>query len=373
MSTFNFKFVFLRTVAVVVIVSFQAVLARVIGDGGFTCKDPDGKSVDWFIVYKLPEIEDSSDTVIQEGLGYYYMDVNSQYWTLSDIPINDTNHAVAHTLQQIYSNHGKSDLVYMMYNDEWPNGKESMYRGHTKGDLCFNRTSGFWLVHSVPKFPDFSNTSYSWPDNAKDNGQSFLCVTYGYNELAAIAKQLKYMWPYVYDVNIPKDFVADQPDLVDVANKKHIKNPPWFRQENLTSLAGQKFYSFTKTSEYGKDIYADWLAPYFQSDMQSETWQDGRGKTPSFCGTYKVENIQDITFSDDVVFKETKDHSKWAVTMGAKSWTCIGGINRQDSQTKRGGGLVCFNIISVWKQFTSIISQVEECNGVHHDIMLDFF
>ena len=41
------------------------------------------------------------------------------------------------------------------------------------------------------------------------------------------------------------------------------------------------------------DIYDSWLAPYFKSTMYTETWQNGRGKTPSNCSAlYKVAYVR---------------------------------------------------------------------------------
>lgn len=54
--------------------------------------------------------------------------------------------------------------------------------------LGFDNESGFWLVHSTPKFPDYTNKTYSWPHNGIRNGQTFLCVTYAYQTLGLIGQ-----------------------------------------------------------------------------------------------------------------------------------------------------------------------------------------
>jgi len=56
---------------------------------------------------------------------------------------------------------------------------------------------------------------------------------------------------------------------------------------------------------------------------------------------YGVYNIELINFEDGIEFKETKDHSKWAITTtSAPNTVCVGDINRMESQRKRGGGAV---------------------------------
>ncbi|XP_071494255.1 plancitoxin-1-like [Diadema antillarum] len=143
------------------------------------CLDSRGLAVDWFIVYKLPRDSKSSDPLIKEGVAHMYMDVNSQFFSRSTVSLKDTNQAVARTLQQIYKNHKSQDVVYVMYNDDFPvgNGKAPSNGGHAKGDIAFDQKSGFWLIHSVPKFPRKSGEGYEWPSNAGEHGQSMLCIS----------------------------------------------------------------------------------------------------------------------------------------------------------------------------------------------------
>ena len=72
-----------------------------------------------YIVYKLPQIKESTHHYVTEGLGYVYLDSNAKHFAISDHPINSSRSAVGRTLQQIYLAH---DLGYIMYNDEDPAG-----------------------------------------------------------------------------------------------------------------------------------------------------------------------------------------------------------------------------------------------------------
>ena len=53
--------------------------------------------------------------------------------------------------------------------------------------------------------------------------------------------------------------------------------------------------------------------------------------------------MKTVTFGD-ASWTRTKDHSKWAA---GPSLLCVGGINRQNSQTTRGGGALCRNTVKI--------------------------
>jgi deoxyribonuclease-2 len=56
------------------------------------------------------------------------------------------------------------------------------------GTLGFDSASGFWLIHSAPKFPPSKKDGYAWADNASDYGQMFLCFSFAYKSLDVICK-----------------------------------------------------------------------------------------------------------------------------------------------------------------------------------------
>ena len=64
----------------------------------------------------------------------------------------------------------------MLYNDEHPDGNTSFTAGHTKGVVALGEWRGFWLVHSVPKFPPAAG-KYGYPRTGHMYGQTFLCIT----------------------------------------------------------------------------------------------------------------------------------------------------------------------------------------------------
>ena len=73
--------------------------------------------------------------------------------------------------------------------------------------------------------------------------------------------------------------------------------------------SGDKFISFSKTGEWGRQLYADLVAPTLQANLLAETWIRGSRIASNCTGDYFVKNIESLSFpSQD--FKETQDHSK---------------------------------------------------------------
>ncbi|KAK2186766.1 hypothetical protein NP493_189g00018 [Ridgeia piscesae] len=330
--------------------------------GEISCKNMAGKPVDWFIVYKLPRLHHGQDEQVREGIAFYYMDSESPAWSRSKTPINATGHAVEHTLRQIYTHDKSKEVMYALYNDEKPGKETSFTYGHTKGDVCFDKSSGFWLVHSVPHLPPWANESYAYPHTGRMYGQTFLCVTYNYDQLNLIGKQMMYNMPWVYDFNMPDSFAKTSPQMALVLQNKHVKQQPWNNSVVLQSKGSQKFLSFAKYRKFDADLYDAWVAPYLGSPLYVESWQNGKGPTPSNCsGQYKVFNIKELKVGT-VAFDEPHDHAKWCVTTHtAIPVVCIGDINRQDSQKQRSGGTVCLQHTAVWKAFSSSVIRVEKC------------
>lgn len=81
--------------------------------------------------------------------------------------------------------------MWIVYNDEPTNKDASSTQGHSKGMVLANNNTGFWLVHSVPKFPYLpyeKDNTYEYPRSGLVNGQSFLCMSMTSEELDKVGK-----------------------------------------------------------------------------------------------------------------------------------------------------------------------------------------
>lgn len=123
------------------------------------------------------------------------------------------------------------------------------------------------------------------------------------------------------------------------------------------------------------DLYHSWVAPALQSDLLVQFWQRSTGVLTSDCTQgWKVLNIQEIGPGQSFEFSSTDDHSKWAVSTAAASgkaggWVCVGDINRNKAEERRGGGTVCLQDPTVWKAYRASALKCISCDGGQCDCL----
>ena len=108
------------------------------------------------------------------------------------------------------------------------------------------------------------------------------------------------------------------------------------------------------------------MEPYWHTGMLWETWMNGVNPDPTFCSSsgdyaYDSVNIRNVNVAGEE-WKETQDHSKWGLgQQGGRSVVCIGDINRQESQNKRGGGTTCLEHDDLWQAFSDVVTHYDQC------------
>jgi hypothetical protein len=70
--------------------------------------------------------------------------------------------------------------------------------------------------------------------------------------LYLLGTQLTYNQPWVYSSNVPEELESDFPHLAAAARKVRVRVAPWHHLQEITSLAGQTFYSFAKAVKFDK-------------------------------------------------------------------------------------------------------------------------
>ncbi|XP_032680271.1 plancitoxin-1 [Odontomachus brunneus] len=352
------------------------------------CRDERNQPVDWYVLYKLPKVPESSISIIRDGLAYLYITNNTvdKGWQLSSKQISAKNSIPGNTLALLYNDYKAANIFWVLYNDNPPNKPINGKYGHAKGIVMVNQWLGFWLIHSVPNYPPTPNcgedtklgkiyvdstttlgnkSEYDYPSSGKNYGQSFLCISVDFDQFDLIGRQLMYNQITVFRRNVPDEYDRLFPTLADAAREKKIKHPPFSSKIMLKSSGYMQFWSFAKSDKWQKELYDDFVAPTLNSDLFAETWLNGRGRLPSDCMGEKVYNVLSINLDKfDIDFKSSHDHSKWAVAVEDKinrTWVCIGDINRADTQYIRGGGTVCFSMRKVWESYRYAVNDIEPC------------
>uniref|UniRef100_A0A914EDB9 Deoxyribonuclease II n=1 Tax=Acrobeloides nanus TaxID=290746 RepID=A0A914EDB9_9BILA len=346
-------------------------------DKTFTCRDMNNNPVDWFIFYKLGKEPWSNVPNLANGSAFMYMDVNNVNWQFpQDISMYDTNHAIYYTLKQYYDNKAdKDNTFYILYNDEWPAniGNGSIWSddsGHQKGVSLFGRGGGYWLIHSIPKFP--TNDTYGFPSNAHTYGQMGICLSLPYLQGANnTVTQLSYTYPFIYEISAGQSFLNDIPRINNLINRNFVTTPATSKV-TFNTVDGREFYHYAKSGPWGKDLYADFVAIDLQTDLLVESWDHNASMNiNSTCGRkYDVFDAKNVSLPFNVAFSTYWDHSKYAIAYDSAAYDsaghpfpymCVGDINRQLHQEVRGGGTMCFLNSTVFSTFGPIISEHYGC------------
>lgn len=129
-------------------------------------------------------------------------------------------------------------------------------------------------------------------------------------------------------------------------------------------MGSTSFKAVFKNGRINGSIFEDGLAAIFSSDFVAETW--GRPYQYPWCGNdnnpFQVGNVASLKHLSGIEWKNTQDHSKWAVSVSEKVvWSCIGDMNRMVSQWKRGGMFYCLQSPLLNTAFKNLILFQEIC------------
>jgi deoxyribonuclease-2 len=323
-----------------------------------TCKNIVGSDIDTWAAFKIPtSIANSSETDTL-GIYYFYRDDQTPLARAPGDVDSTSSNPIYHSLSPMWSH--DSNIGYALLNDQPPDKEVSTSYAHLKGVIVFDKDCGLYLTHSVPHFPpDPATAPYSYPSSGRVYGQSFECFTFALSQLELISQDLLVERPYVYASNFPSYADSQIPSLKKVIAGEYDKTA----ESNITTLKtrnGLKITHFAKSKAWGKELYHDLVAPTLKGNIYSETWANGVGTLPSDCsGSYEAHNILTVNFGT-LEWKRTQDHSKWAVV---DQTVCIGDINRQSGQFKRGGGTFCRTDATFGKEMNKVIGTVEQCES----------
>jgi len=392
-------------------IKIALVLALFLGSSwgaALQCLNRNNQPVDWFFLYKMSSIVGGD----YKGYTYVYLDSTDSSWTEGNFQISTSN-PVTNTILQMFPNGNYSarrahvnnpgdivtDRAWVMYNDQTYDTPEDLssgkcinheeddsgvYYGHTKGDLCFDKSTGFYLTHSAPGFPlahYLAPSSWYFPASQTVYGQAFFCISISSSTADQIAGLLQYTHAHVYDFNLPSSWDSSFPNFNTLIQNKYSTDHGHI---SFSSLAGKQFEGFAKHGLTDSDLYEDYVEPYLKTGLKVESWCGGIYDfdcEPSYCqgkpivnasrpqsqsSTYTSNdvNVSELRFSSSLGFLNKYDHAKWAIAYNPHStpeepWFCMGDINRELAQRRRGGGAVCMQDSEVWGAMNKAITKYD--------------
>ncbi|XP_078128212.1 deoxyribonuclease-2-beta-like [Sander vitreus] len=389
-----------------------------------TCKNHNGVAVDWYIIYKAPKL----NNIRTEGLEYLYIDpAGKKTYKDHNKLINNDKGVLANTLKPIFTKSMTDNFGFITYNDQPPPDEKGVKPsvaskfGHSKGVVMMDKTTGVWLLHSVPQFPFKRDKNNFYPDSGAAKAQTFICVTFKYNQFKKIGQHLLDIRAFPFDHQIPEGFYTELKDvrnkMVQTGNNINIQD---LTSAGLTSAAGTLFRSFAKKqykgpSGVGKlrhrrvkvlpkakpkpavhktitkghkagtkgpsaarlvalrdpkrfvgDLYLT-IAETYRTDVRVQTWGCQLNRDSSYCvqnqrQVINIESVKTDLGNGEFKWMTKNDHSKWCVADTKHSdLICIADVNRAITQYERPGGGLCFEHKEASELFKGLIDETETC------------
>jgi len=208
---------------------------------------------------------------------------------------------------------------------------------------------------------DIENPDHLW-------GQTFMCVNLDASNIGIVRNHIATINANVYD------------------KKGGVGQEGTSGRRDLKSRGGVIFDLFSKRRDLYQDIWSGMVSAHYNRPLYVSTWTKGSSKKlKSICDDNRnnqvaLDDVLEHKYSVPVTsgpfnfhspstsfvnspiadFSAGQDHSKWAVGKNADDdLFCIGDLNRQESQTGRGGGAMCFHNIQVARAIRNMVADTK--------------
>lgn len=327
----------------------------------FDCQSPENKKVEWYVIFLFPSTASKSKT-----LSYGYFDNLSK--DLKYYKFENDSFPPLKIPTQLDGIDANADKVnYFFWNDDMTSEEQKKSAGagkaHSKGGLAYDKDTGYFLLHSLPRFPKRNSEGVFYkelPDNAGKFGQTFICLSLDKDNSVSIVDHLNIINPQI----IVKHGDTDNVDKKNDAVAKFIKNrgDSKLPTTKISTISTNKevFTFFAKGKNYDKLPYDTLIPEHYKDGLFVETWTKP-AMLDSICdGDYEIVNVENLKFGE-FEFDKNMEHSKWAVSK-TKNIACFGDLNRTESQKNRGGLTVCFENKKLADLMKKAIVNKESCN-----------
>lgn len=323
-----------------------------------SCLSPEGKSVDWSIIYTLPKSSTG------DSKKFTYIDNTLKDFTLYEA-VEDQFPPLKIALEL---NNNKEDNSYLIWNDDPKNGddkpKYDESFAHSKGLLSFDSERAVYIIHSLPRFPfrdQKGKILNKFSSNYGIYGQTFFCMSLDISQVNSIIDILLSIKPQVILHNVSVQSQKNKVLQQKIENLLNLKNNlKLSKLVPIRTIGGLEVKVFVE-NEHGNLPWDAAIPQHYKDSFYVETWTRP-SLLPNICnkdGVLNMVGIKMMNFS----FSNTDDHSKWGVSV-KKNVLCYGDLNRtyRPSENKdRLGTVACFEheVSHLVKKF---ITDYERCD-----------
>jgi deoxyribonuclease-2 len=272
-----------------------------------SCFSPFQKEVDWFIIYLIPKNSSNNE------FKYVYIDNIEKEFKDYNVDENFPPTYLTYNLNKDNSN-------YITWNDDAKNGNENVIYNesvaHSKGVLSFGERRGFYLIHSLPRFPFHNNEIIlnELPSNAGFFGQTFFCMSVNLGTVMKILDSLFLIEPQILLHRVITNKILMY-NKIEKLVKRDFRNRNSETTFSIVSIGGLKVDIFLKKEI--DELPWDGLIPkFYDDDFYVETWVKPI-LLPNICDKKETINIIDLDILN-YKFKNSDDHSKWAISKKKK-------------------------------------------------------
>ena len=324
------------------------------------CRNPSGTEVDWYVIFFMPQTA-SSDNKIHYG----YFD-NTQK-SLNYYLYEESTFPPTRITSYVTSNSSATDFNYFFWNDDLTtkdgsSKSASSERAHAKGSLVYDKNNGVFLLHSLPRFPTRTSDNEiltELPSNGGVYGQHFLCITVSKTTAEKIAELLNYI-NISNNASVKKDNVNSSANkwITALINNKYDSSYPKELQTTIKSKNGVDFNFISKSYLNKITPYDTTVRSIYSDDFYVRTWTKP-SLAPAICEEYSLFNVENVQFGE-YGYAKGKEHSKWAISV-FKYITCFGDLNHCESQSNRGGNIVCFENEKLHNIMKNAVNGIDSC------------
>ena len=324
------------------------------------CRNPSGTEVDWYVIFFMPQTA-SSDNKIHYG----YFD-NTQK-SLNYYLYEESTFPPTRITSYVTSNPSATDFNYFFWNDDLTTKDGSSKsapseRAHAKGSLVYDKNNGVFLLHSLPRFPTRTSDNEiltELPSNGGVYGQHFLCITVSKTTAEKIAELLNYI-NISNNASVKKDNVNSSANkwITALINNKYDSSYPKELQTTIKSKNGVDFNFISKSYLNKITPYDTTVRSIYSDDFYVRTWTKP-SLAPAICEEYSLFNVENVQFGE-YGYAKGKEHSKWAISV-FKYITCFGDLNHCESQSNRGGNIVCFENEKLHNIMKNAVNGIDSC------------